>query len=166
MGQIWHSGLFGSVDSYFSWTATDRFPGGNFLIIILEGRRSTGSRGWVARIPWQHEPSIILWTAPCLWALRAGTRRRGAPRLGARRRPPGRCPPPASRMAAGKREHWQSAHSQLTVNSQSAHSQLTVNSQSTHVKHTSSRMGRLLKPSVGLVLASSRGDMHISLCFT
>ena len=39
MGQIWHSGLFGSVEPYFSWTATDRFPGGNFLIIILEGAK-------------------------------------------------------------------------------------------------------------------------------
>ena len=29
--------------------------------------------------PWQQEPSRILWTAPCLWALRAGRRRRGAP---------------------------------------------------------------------------------------
>ena len=35
MGQIWHSALFGSVEPYFSWTVTDRFPGGNFLIIIL-----------------------------------------------------------------------------------------------------------------------------------
>ena len=54
MGQIWHSGLFGSVEPYFSWTSAKQFPGGNFLIIILEGGRSTGSR------------ARVLCTVPCL----------------------------------------------------------------------------------------------------
>ena len=39
MGQIWHSGLFGSVEPYCSWIGADQFPGGNFLIIILEGAK-------------------------------------------------------------------------------------------------------------------------------
>ena len=54
MGQIWHSGLFGSAEPYFSWTSANQFPGGNFLIILLEWGRSTGSRG------------RVLCTVPCL----------------------------------------------------------------------------------------------------
>ena len=140
MGQIWHSALFVSVEPYFSWTATDRFPGGNFLIIILEGAKEH-------RLPQMgctHGPgsrSLLELYGPRRVSGRCAPGRGGAGRRdwarGDARRGAARRPPPGRRLA---RESTgspltvssQSAHSQLTVNSQSTHSQLTANSQSTH----------------------------------
>ena len=83
MGEIWHSGFFGSAEPYFSWNGPDQFSGGNFLIIILVGAKDQslsrmgctqvpGSRpllefyGELVACPWQQATSRILWGAGCL----------------------------------------------------------------------------------------------------
>ena len=52
MGEIWHSGFFGSAEPYFSWNGPDQFSGGNFLIIILVGAKDQSlSRMGCTQVP-------------------------------------------------------------------------------------------------------------------